>query len=110
MNDFQRYLDDALDRLDVKDTAQMTAGNEDRTDYSIEKDISELLLALRKDMGISQKELSEITGIPQSNISKIENGHYLPSLSILKRVADALGKRLTVDFIDVSSSVEDYHG
>ena len=45
MNDFQRYLDDALDRLDVKDTAQMTAGTEDRTDYSIEKDISELLLA-----------------------------------------------------------------
>ena len=75
--------------------------------YNIAQDISELLLTLRKELGISQRQLSEITGIPQANISRIENGHYLPSLLILKRLADGLGRRLTIDFIDVNSIMED---
>lgn len=106
MNDFQRYLDDALNKLDVNDSKNHPSNNE-QTDYNIAQDISELLLTLRKEMGISQRQLSEITGIPQANISRIENGHYIPSLLILKRLADGLGRRLVIDFVDVDSFVED---
>ena len=106
MNDFQHYLDDALNRLDVKESKKQT-GKKEPNNYNIAQDISELLLTLRKELGISQRQLSEITGIPQANISRIENGHYLPSLLILKRLADGLGRRLTIDFIDVNSITED---
>lgn len=106
MNDFQNYLDDALTRLDVKESKKQTDKKEP-DNYNIAQDISELLLTLRKELGISQRQLSEITGIPQANISRIENGHYLPSLLILKRLADGLGRRLTIDFIDVNSIMED---
>ena len=33
-------------------------------------------------------------------MSKIENGYHVPSLAILKRIADGLGKRLSIEFID----------
>ena len=105
MNEFQRYLDDALNNLDLSDSS-MEPNAHELPEYNIAQDIGELLLNMRKDMGISQRHLSEITGIPQANISKIENGHYLPSLLILKRLADALGKRLVIDFIDIHSAPE----
>lgn len=105
MNDFQRYLDDALKSLDLNNPS-MEPNAHELPEYNIAQDIGELLLNMRKDMGISQRHLSEITGIPQANISKIENGHYLPSLLILKRLADALGRRLVIDFVDIHSVPE----
>ena len=106
MGNFQNYLDDALKKLDVRE-AKQDANSTKKIEYDISKDISELLLSTRKEMGLSQHQLSETTGIPQANISKIENGHYIPSLLILKRLADGLGRRLVVDFIDVESQLED---
>lgn len=106
MDNFQNYLDDALKKLDVRE-AKQDANSTKKIEYDISKDISELLLSTRKEMGLSQHQLSERTGIPQANISKIENGHYIPSLLILKRLADGLGRRLVVDFIDVESQLED---
>ena len=105
MGDFQKYLDDALKNLDVNDTQNNDAFP--KLDYNIANDISELLVSIRKEMGLSQRELAEKTGVPQANISKIENGHYLPSLAILKRLADGLGRRLVVDFVDLESETEE---
>ena len=78
-----------------------------KIDYDVASDISELLVSTRKEIGISQRQLSEKTGVPQANISKIENGHYLPSLAILKRLADGLGRRLVIDFVDMESETEE---
>lgn len=106
MSDFQSYLDKALKKLDVNATKK-----EDDSlqiiDYDIAKEISELLVSVRKELNISQKQLSLKTGIPQANISKIENGKYLPSLLILKRLCDGLGKKLVVDFVDFEERLED---
>ena len=45
---------------------------------------------------ITQKQLSELTGIDQSDISKIERGVANPSVSTLERIAKALGGKLIV--------------
>lgn len=50
----------------------------------------------RAKAGISQKELAELTGIDQSDISKIERGVANPSVNTLNRIAVALGAKLTV--------------
>lgn len=56
-------------------------------------------LARSRDMaGMTQKQLSEITGIYQGDISKIERGMANPSLSTLKRLADGLGMKLEIRF------------
>lgn len=106
MADFQSYLDQALNKLDVNET--QNENNEiEKIEYDINAEISELIQSVRKEVGLSQKQLSEKTKIPQANISKIENGHYIPSIEILKRIADALGKRLVVDFVSIESITED---
>ncbi len=52
--------------------------------------------AARALSGISQKQLSQMTGIDQSDISRIERGTANPSISTLERIAAALGGRLSV--------------
>jgi len=52
----------------------------------------------RKESGLTQKQLSERTGITQGDISKIENGNGNPSLKTLKRLASAMGMRLKIEF------------
>lgn len=46
--------------------------------------------------GISQKQLSLMTGIDQSDISKIERGVANPSVATLNRIAAALGGTLSI--------------
>lgn len=46
--------------------------------------------------GISQKELSEKTGINQADISRIERGLANPSISTLERIAEALNAKLSI--------------
>lgn len=48
------------------------------------------LRILRLTYGISQKELSERTGLSQSYISQIENGVRIPSYRTMLRIAAAL--------------------
>ena len=52
----------------------------------------------RAELSMTQKDLSELTGIHQSEISKIENGCANPSLKTLERLASAFGKKLKISF------------
>ncbi len=51
----------------------------------------------RRLSGLSQKALSEKTGIDQSDISKIERGVANPSVATLERIARALGGELEIN-------------
>lgn len=94
MNDFQERLKYALDKIDLTQSQDQESAEE----YSIEQEISELIRSSRVEAGMTQKQLSELSGIPQANISRIESGKICPSVGALKRIADALGKRLVIFF------------
>ena len=51
---------------------------------------------MRKKSAQTQKQLSEVTGLPQSTLSEIENGRFTGSLDIIERYLDELGLQLTV--------------
>jgi transcriptional regulator with XRE-family HTH domain len=63
-----------------------------------EYEIIEQIIRARAEKGLTQKQLAEITGIPQAHISRIENGKYNPSLKQLKRLAKGIGKELHIEF------------
>ena len=69
-------------------------------EYDIDVEVRDLVISARNAANLTQKQLAQRSGVSQANISKIENGNYHPSLSTLKRIADALGKRLVVSFED----------
>ncbi len=59
------------------------------------------MIDARRESGMTQKELSERTGIAQGDISKLENGNANPSLRTLQRLADGMGMQLKVEFVPV---------
>ena len=61
--------------------------------------IIQAMIDARKLKGITQKELSERTGIAQGDISKLEHGNGNPSLKTLQRLARAMGMYLKIEFI-----------
>lgn len=67
-----------------------------------EFDIIQAMLDTRKRLNLTQKELSERTGITQADISRIENGTRNPSLNMIKRLAKGMGMRLKLEFIPES--------
>lgn len=64
-----------------------------------EYDIIQAMIDARKELNLTQKQLSERTGITQADISRIENGTRNPSLEMLKKLAKGMGMRLKVEFI-----------
>lgn len=88
---------DDLD-LDAEDIWEdgIDTGNKKEVDIVIA--LAENLVKARDIVGMTQKQLSESTGIYQADISKIERGLANPSLSTLKRLADGMGLKLRIEF------------
>lgn len=90
MSSYNDYKRKALENPDVK--AEYDA-------LQLEYDIIQAMIDARNKEGLTQKELSERTGITQADISRIENGTRNPSLEMVKRLANGLGMRLKIEFI-----------
>ena len=89
MDDFRKFLNKQLEDPDFR-----KEWDEMEPEYQIMK----AMIASRMETGITQQQLSERTGINQSNLSRIENGNGNPSVSTLQRIASALGKKLSISF------------
>ena len=61
--------------------------------------VAQLALDARRNAGMTQKQLSKLSGIAQSDISKLETGDGNPSLKTLKRLASAMDMTLKVEFM-----------
>ena len=90
MNDFRNYLNRQLQRPSFKaewDTLQP------------ELTIAQAMIDARKESGLTQKQLSERTGIAQADISKLERGNANPSLRTLQRLAAGMGMNVRIEFV-----------
>jgi len=90
MDDMQKYLEEQLEDPEFK--KEFDALEPQFT-------VIQAVIDARRQNGITQKELSERTGIAQGDISKLENGSANPSVKTLERIAAALGKRLKIEFV-----------
>ncbi|MCY8937866.1 helix-turn-helix domain-containing protein [Peribacillus frigoritolerans] len=66
--------------------------------------LGEKLRALRLENGISTTQLELLSGISQSNISKIERNIQSPSVDTLLKITEALGTSL-IDLFDISEEL-----
>ena len=90
MDDFTRYLNEQLE-----EPAFRLEWNE----LDSERELAKAMIITRTKAGLTQKELASKTGIQQSNISRIEQGVYNPSIKTLQRIAKGMGKKLYIDFV-----------
>ena len=56
------------------------------------------LIGARIERDLTQKQLAELSGIRQSNISRIENGTCSPTIATLQKLAAAMDKKLHIEF------------
>lgn len=80
------------------------AGNPKREEEYEEEvlnaEIARKIHDLRTKAGLTQKELAEKVGTTPSAICRLEDADYEGhSLSMLKRIAEALGKRVEIRFV-----------
>ena len=86
---FDKYLEDQLKDRDFAERFKK-AGNA--------WDIALQIAALRKEAGLSQKELARKVGTSQQQISRLESPSYEGhSLSMLRRVTEVLGAKVHVE-------------
>ena len=64
-----------------------------------EYQIIKAMLDTRNEKDMTQKQLADITGSPQADISRLENGNANPSLKTLQRLAEGMGMRLKLEFV-----------
>lgn len=96
MSEFQAYLEQALKKVEISKEPKQ----EEIEEYDIYAEIAEMIIAARNEQGITQGQLAKMTGVSQANISKFETGSSRPNILTLKKIADGLGKRLVVAFVD----------
>ena len=89
MSDFRNYLNEQLQRPSFK--AEWDALQPELT-------IAQAMIDARKESGLTQKQLSERTGIAQADISKLERGNANPSLRTLQRLAAGMGMNVKIEF------------
>lgn len=58
--------------------------------------IAQAVIEKRLEKGMTQSELAKKVGTRQSSISRLESGHYNPTLQFLEKVAKALQLNLVV--------------
>ena len=64
----------------------------------LEFSVMQAMIDARKSAGLTQKQLSEKTGITQADISKLESGNANPSLRTLLRLASGMGMKVKIEF------------
>ena len=96
MADLQQFLDERLKRIQP----QRLQTEEEPSDYDIFAEIAASLIAARMEEKLTQGELARRCGISQANISKFETGSSRPSIATLKKIADGLGRRLSILLVD----------
>jgi DNA-binding XRE family transcriptional regulator len=97
----RKKTSDALDIIDRRyfGTRQAKAELEEARETAA---VARKLYELRTRAGFTQKELAELVGTSHTAISRLESDDYEGhSLSMLRRIAAALGTRVEVSFVPV---------
>ena len=68
----------------------------------LEFQIIQAILNGRKEKNMTQKQLADITGINQADISRMETGNSNPSIQTLQRLAAGLGMMVKLEFVPMS--------
>jgi DNA-binding XRE family transcriptional regulator len=75
----------------LKEPDFVAALNEPEPGYQIAR--------LRIRRGLTQAKLADIVGVQEATIARLESGSRIPSMSLLKKIAEAINARIEIRFI-----------
>mgnify|MGYP004617798759 FL=1 len=89
MSDLQKYREKQMNDPEFREEYEGM-----RSEFELKR----ALIAARTSQHLTQKELSQRSGVRQSNISRIESGTTSPTVATLQALATGMGKRLVISF------------
>lgn len=102
MDDFQKFLDEVLKNIVIEAEEVEPIVRE----YDVYEEVRKQIISERMIAQLTQKELSENTGVTQANLSKIEKGLSRPTIDTLVKIAKGLNKRLVIRFDELEEGIE----
>ena len=88
--DFQVYLKDRLKNPKFKKYYD---------EFGKQLEIAYLILQMRKEYGISQKQLAKKLGTTQSNVARIEAGQQNFTTATLQKIAEVFDREVKIEFV-----------
>ena len=71
------------------------------------KTLGQRIKELRQEKGLSQKKLAEIANLNATCLSQLENDAHSPAVETLIRIAEGLGCKIVIQFVDKDIPVND---
>lgn len=68
----------------------------------VKNDIIDQYIAIRKEKGLSQEKIANLTGIARTNIIRIEAKRNMPTIDVLTKLANAVDMELEVRLVEKS--------
>jgi len=90
MTTYKEHIAELMKNPDFKQAWDATEG---------EYQAMRALMIARQETGISQKELSSKSNVPQKTISMIEGGNTNTTVNTLAKIAKGLGRELKIEFV-----------
>lgn len=72
----------------------------ERAKNNTKEKIIDQYIAIRRQRGLSQEKVAEITGIARTNIVRIESKANVPTIEVLIKLAMALDMDLEIKFVE----------
>jgi len=91
MDDFEKYLHERKEK--DKEFKKIWE------DEAIKRDVVKMLVEMRINEGLTQKELAEKLKTSQSSIARLECGKGNPTLNFLVKLGKVLNKRLELHYL-----------
>lgn len=66
----------------------------------IKNQVIDQYIAIRKEKGLSQEKIANLTGIARTNIIRIEAKRNVPTIEVLTKLAEAIDMELEVKFVE----------
>jgi len=73
--------------------------------------ISNTITDIREEKGLTQSDVAERSGMKQSAIARLESSKNtrMPSLELLNKIANSLGKKIIINFVDADKKNHKTH-
>lgn len=71
-----------------------------RNQMETRRKMLEQLVAYRKALGLTQKDLADRMGVSRPNISRFESEDYNPTIDMIVKVADSMGYDVKIEFVE----------
>jgi len=97
MDDLDRFIAERMKKSEFRESMENS---------ELEYQIARAIMKARLSRNLTQKQVAELTGINQADLSRVENGNGNPKISTLYRIARGLRMKIKFDLIPEKYSVD----